>query len=832
MNRVNVHQQPTSVRRRVLTPGAGALLIVAAVGVLFGLYRFVFGLEASTNLNQQYPWGLWIVADVSFIALAAGGFTTAAIAHVFHQQRYHALARPALVTALLGYTFACVALAADLGRYYNIWHPILPNMWQGNSALFEVGMCVMCYVVVLYVEFVPILCQRFVEDLRHPTLGRLCAVLDRTAGRVMAVFVVLGVAISCLHQSSLGHVMVLAPTKLHPLWWTPILSLLFLTSAITAGFPTVIFACICGSWALRLRPPMRTLGSLARYVPFLLIIYLGFKVGDMLIRESYGHLSWGTTETFMFGIEMVIGVAVPLVMLLYREVRHSPRWLATASLLVMIGVVVNRANVYWVGYRPAYAAERYFPSLAEWGLTIGVVAALLFIWRWIVIYFPVMTPVERSERSIVQQAVDGRPRQSQVAGRAKLTACVFLVLGVSASIAVALDGPADSKTVYDHAAITNGAEGLDCRSCHTCDMPTAQDRCLRGCIRPRQANTRRDRGPDVVILNELEDAYLPVPFDHKGHANMAEMTDGCVACHHHTPAGKEPPACRVCHPASGVEAGIDKPALRGAYHQQCLNCHREWINEKDCDICHRAKAGRTAGERTVFTPTKDDILSVMHRPIPEPETETYSKPQPITETQVIFRHREHTGRFGLRCVECHHERSCTRCHTSDSKPETPRPAEEHHGRCIRCHKRDMGLTGRQSERCKRCHWEKEQPKPASFDHASTGWPLKEYHQNAGCRECHTQVPYTRPSSECKACHQAWSPTTFDHRVTGQILDENHQEVDCAECHLDSRFGEPPGCGNCHDREDDGIAFPARRPGLLVGSLPARPEEEVIGDGEP
>lgn len=822
---MNAHEQPIPIDRKLLTPGVWGLLILMAIGALFGAYRFLFGLQASTNLNQHYPWGIWIVADVSFIALAAGGFTTAAIAHVFHRHRYHTLARPALITALLGYTFACVALAADLGRYYNIWHPMLPSMWQGNSALFEVGMCVMCYMVVLWAEFIPVFCERFVGDLRYPRLNRLCSLVNRAAGRVMCVLIVLGVAISCLHQSSLGHVMVLAPSKLHPLWWTPILSLLFLISAITAGFPTVIFACICGSWALKLKPPMRILGDLARYVPFLLTIYLGFKVGDMLVRRSYVHLSEGSRQNTMFMIEMVFGLVVPLVMLLLHRVRYSPRWLSIASLLVMIGVIVNRTNVYWIGYQPANTTETYFPSLAEWGFTIGALAALILLWRWIVIYFPVITPLEQGESGIGEQAVPSRLRGSDAARRVGLACWVVLAVSVSSTAAQGVEAPPGHPPAREGGAILEKVDDPDCRACHLCDAPTPQNRCLRRCLRPRRADLPHDRGPDVVVLNQLEDAYLPVPFDHKGHADMAEMTEGCVICHHHTPEGEEHPACRTCHPVSDAEADIDKPALRGAYHQQCLNCHREWINERDCDICHREKAGRLTNGKAVTTPTKDDILSMMHRPIPEPDTDIYSKSLPITQTQVIFRHREHTHRFGLRCVECHHERSCTRCHTREREQKQPRTLAEHHGRCIRCHKRDMNLTGRQAGRCGRCHWQEGQPKPESFDHASTGWPLDRYHEGKSCRECHTRVPFGKPGRECKACHSQWSPATFDHRVTGQLLDENHNESECEECHTDHRFDRPPACDNCHDAEDDGITFPARRPGADVRFEPSSPGAE-------
>jgi len=131
---------PQPIKMPFLTRGTKFLLAIAGIGVSVYIYRLIAGLGSVTNLDNQYPWGLWIAVDVATgVALAAGGFTTAALVHIFHKEKYHAVVRPALLTAMLGYTFVVIGLLADLGRYYNVWHPILPSMWQGNSVLFEVG---------------------------------------------------------------------------------------------------------------------------------------------------------------------------------------------------------------------------------------------------------------------------------------------------------------------------------------------------------------------------------------------------------------------------------------------------------------------------------------------------------------------------------------------------------------------------------------------------------------------------------------------------------------------------------------------------------------------
>jgi len=292
---------------------------------------------------------------------------------------------------MLGYTSACVLLAADLGRYYNIWHPAWPTMWQGNSVLFEVGMCVMCYLTVLYLEFLPIVCERLMTTERWPRLARVAAGVKRLVERTMFALIIAGVVLSCLHQSSLGTLMVIAPSKMHPLWYTPILPMLFLLSAIAVGFPMVIVESCYASWALKLEPERHLLSSLGRIVSVLLGIYLVVKLGDLLIREASGYALAGTTASFMFLAELIGGVVVPLAIFLSPRLRSQSRWLFIAALLVVLGVALNRVNVFLVAYHPPYATKPYFPSLGEFAVTIGLVSLLILTYRVIVTYLPVLS---------------------------------------------------------------------------------------------------------------------------------------------------------------------------------------------------------------------------------------------------------------------------------------------------------------------------------------------------------------------------------------------------------------------------------------------------------
>jgi Ni/Fe-hydrogenase subunit HybB-like protein/Fe-S-cluster-containing dehydrogenase component len=392
------HDTFEPVRRKLLTPGVFALIGLVLIGVVFGLYRFIFGLAASTNLDQQHPWGLWIAMDVgSGIALAGGGFVTAALAHVFHRHRYHAIARSALLTALLGYTFYVPGLLADLGRWYNIWHPTLPSMWQGNSVLFEVGICVMVYLNVQYLELAPIICERLERERRSPRLARLASLLKTWFERALPPLLVAGVALSTFHQSSLGNLMVIAPYKLHPLWWTPLSPVLFLLSAMMVGFPMVIFTLLFASWCLRREPEMDALGGLAsRFVPVFLSLYLAVKVGDMAWRGTYAYLLDGSYQGWLWIAEVLLGVVLPLAMLFTPAVRRSPRLLGAAALLVILGVVFNRLNCFILAYRPPYSTRAYFPSITEFAVSAGLVAALLLTYRVAVTYLPILEPREKA----------------------------------------------------------------------------------------------------------------------------------------------------------------------------------------------------------------------------------------------------------------------------------------------------------------------------------------------------------------------------------------------------------------------------------------------------
>ena len=377
-------ETPRPVDRPFWTPGVLVMLAFMIAGAIVLLVRFSSGLGAVTNLDNATPWGLWIAVDVaSGVALAAGGFTTAFLAHIWGKHNYETVIRPALLTAALGYTFVAFGVFIDIGRSWAIWKPIF--FQNHSSALFEVAMCVMIYLAVLWIEFLPVVTEKFKHKLKF--LSTLEKGLDKT----LFVFTILGVVLSCMHQSSLGTLMVISPTKIHPLWYTPILPLLFLTSAIAVGYPMVIFETTLATSSLNLDSEMKILEPLSRIVIFTLGLYLALKIGDMLYRGTYTYLLDGSGESWFFLVEMTVGVVLPWMLLLSRAVRNSRRGLFIISSMIVVGVLLNRINVFIVSFSPPFEKVPYYPTLGEILVTAGCIAAIMFLYRLFVTYLPVLS---------------------------------------------------------------------------------------------------------------------------------------------------------------------------------------------------------------------------------------------------------------------------------------------------------------------------------------------------------------------------------------------------------------------------------------------------------
>jgi len=340
------------------------------------IIRFSKGLGAVAGINDAAPWGLWIGADVfAGVALAAGGFVIAATVHIFRIERFEPILRPTILTAFLGYMLVAVALFIDIGRPLSWWHPLV--MWQHHSIMFEVTWCVILYSTVLAIETSPPLLERL-------GLTRLLKLVKATTIPV----VIAGVILSTMHQSSLGSLYLIVPEKLYPLWYSPLLPVFFLISAVAAGMCVVIVESYFSAKMLRRGLESMLMRDLGRAAGIILFIYLAMKMADLTVRGHLDMVFEGSLQSRLFLVEMLGCVALPAVLLSIRKFRLLPRGLLTAAFLVMVGIVLNRVNVSWIGMDVSDHLH-YIPTWMEIALSLAFITGGTIVFFLAVHYLPI-----------------------------------------------------------------------------------------------------------------------------------------------------------------------------------------------------------------------------------------------------------------------------------------------------------------------------------------------------------------------------------------------------------------------------------------------------------
>ncbi len=347
---------------------------------------------------------------------------------------------------------------------------------------------------------------------------------------------------------------------------------------------------------------------------------------------------------------------------------------------------------------------------------------------------------------------------------------------------------------------------INCKTCHTCDVPTKGDPCLVVCPRDKIVTVYQspDKTPEMIILDNLSNRYNPVYFSHKIHAQMSVMSGGCENCHHHNTSGPIL-KCNSCHGTSRKREDISVPDLTGAFHRQCMDCHREWSHETGCNYCHILK-NDVKNEKNENLQKK--YAGKDHPAVMEPARLVY-KTTSDKGKLVTFFHSDHTKKFGLSCTNCHKQENCSNCHDVNKIDNTnPKPVvskksfEEQHKNCISCHRNDN---------CVNCHSDTEKE---PFNHEKqTGWALNRFHLDLSCNKCHGEnIPFKKLDNSCINCHKGWNNKTFNHSITGLQLNETHLELNCEDCHIDMKFNAKPSCDNCHEN----YSFPKQKPGKQIG----------------
>ncbi len=359
-----------------------AALWAAFIGVTIG--RFFFGLSYTTNMTDQYPWGLWLGFDmISGVALSAGGFVMAGTVYVFNIKRFHPIVRPAILTAFLGYVLAIVGLLFDLGRWYNVWHAFF--MWNWHSPLLEVAWCVILYTTVLALEFSPIVFERF--NLKWPL---------KVVRAITMPLVIAGICLSTLHQSTLGTLFLMFPEKMNPLWYSPLLPVFFFTSAVAVGLAMIIVESNLSARFLGQHLESDLLITLGKAASLVLGFYALLKAYDLVARGATAYLTAPGFHSTMYWIEMFFGVLVPMVILATKRGRENPRWLLASATLVVVGVVLNRLNTTVLSWWTfTSGGPIYVPTLAEVTVTVGLVSIGVVAFGLIAKNFPVFEQEHR-----------------------------------------------------------------------------------------------------------------------------------------------------------------------------------------------------------------------------------------------------------------------------------------------------------------------------------------------------------------------------------------------------------------------------------------------------
>jgi len=597
------------------------LWLITGVASTVMVFRLIKGLGVSTNLTDSTPWGLWIGFDVfSGVALAAGGFVVCAIVYIFHLEKYRPLARPAVLTAFLGYIAVAVGLFFDLGVPWRIWHPAI--YWQHHSALFEVAWCVMLYLTVLLLEFSPVV----LEKMPYKPFQSILKFLKRFT----IIFVLLGIMLSFLHQSSLGTLFMLMPSRLHPLWYSSIQPLLFFISAVGLGMAMVTLESLITSWLYNRESEQNILSNIGRFIPLVLGIYLILRIGELYYKGHLGYIFDGSRASSLFIFEIMISTIIPMILFSLNSIRKHKTGLLISAVMVVAGFILHRIDVGIVSSFQA-AGEFYFPSLIEILTSLGLVSIAVLVFLFFVENFSVyQTESEKAEDTSKDMDIVSNGRLLDAGlGKERRYSFVY-ILGASLAIFILpenglwqikpdstpvqssrivitdslksynlvnladnknqtmplsttnmllIDGNRNKRSVlFTHDIhITKNTNATSCGYCHHMNLTTARVTECSQCHR------------DMYLETDI--------FNHIDHIAAEGGNDGCIKCHTNPNVAKNrmtSVSCAECHKSMKVSDSVinvdhDWDGLATGYmqamHGLCLKCHEQ--KEKEAGKLHR-----------------------------------------------------------------------------------------------------------------------------------------------------------------------------------------------------------------------------------------------------
>lgn len=602
------------------------LLLWSLIGLAAaaGITRFARGLGSMTSLTDNVPWGLWIGFDVmSGVALAAGGFVVTAFYYIFKREEFHPIARPAVLTAFLGYVAVVFGLLFDLGLPWNIWHMIV--FWNPHSPLFEVGWCVMLYSTVLLLEFSPVPLE---STSKWASIRQMLL-------KARLPLVIAGISLSTLHQSSLGSLFLIMPHRVHPLWYSPMLPVLFFLSAIALGFLMVTFESLFTGFLYKRKPEPELLGKVGSILRWVLLLFLFVRFGDIVLQGKSAALSAPGWQTSWFWIEIAIAGVIPLVLLFLPRVRYTTAGQWSVALSGVTGIVLNRINVGGFAHL-SRGDEFYFPAWSEVAISAGVVAVIALVFMFIVERFnvwerrpsdPADDPLHKPEFDNAGQSWLGTP---SVAARTvnSLAFVIFAALGFAILAQSKVEGngipniEARRARGGDTLWIDGNRDGYGVRFAHKAHILREGD--STSCVQCHHFDLPDDRGTACAECHNR--MYLAAAqFHHDWHSSLQGASLGCFDCHRQgEPKSRtSAKACNECHKnivktSKIVIDDFGKSGYVDALHQTCIGCHQERslsLNKEklpQCASCHDARTipgdfRRTLPGKRAIVPGKIDL---------------------------------------------------------------------------------------------------------------------------------------------------------------------------------------------------------------------------------
>lgn len=383
------------VKARVSPQLFKILLPFIAAAALVVLIRLVFGLASVTNMNDGYPFGLWITYDVLVgSALGTGGYMMAFLIYLFNKGEYHPLIRSAVMTSAFGYTLAGVSVLIDIGRWWNFWQLLIPTNWNANSPMLEIALCIMGYTTVCWIELMPVFMEKLHELKMFPKIVNIYMKNRRLINKAMLFIVALAMLLPTMHQSSLGTLLVIAGHKVHPLWQTMFLPLLFLTSIFFMGYSVVMAESFASSYMLGRPYETGMIKKIAPLIAWIGITWIFFRLAVLIATGKFVLIFTSGWYSLLFFVE--IGLAAAGVYFLkWKKDRGTAKTLIIGSFLMLLCGSLYRFSAYMIAYYPGKGFT-YIPSIGEFLLTMGIIATEFTLYALFVKYLPVLPEVHEA----------------------------------------------------------------------------------------------------------------------------------------------------------------------------------------------------------------------------------------------------------------------------------------------------------------------------------------------------------------------------------------------------------------------------------------------------